>query len=80
MKLRRAVVGVLCVVLAATASSGQRREVLGPYEVVHGWPQMPDGRMLGQATGVDLDSRGLVYVSSLGPPVVECALTPLHYG
>jgi peptidylamidoglycolate lyase len=32
------------------------------FEVVHGWPQLPEGRILGQATGVDVDSRGNVFV------------------
>lgn len=32
------------------------------YVVVHGWPQLPDGRILGQATGVDVDSHGNVHV------------------
>lgn len=53
---------LLCLVLAASAGSGQQRELRGPYEVVHGWPQMPEGRILGQATGVDLDSKGHVHV------------------
>ena len=62
MAIHPAAVGVLCVVLAASAGSAQRRELRGPYEVVHGWPQMPEGRILGQATGVDVDSSGNVYV------------------
>lgn len=32
------------------------------YEVVHAWPELPRGRILGQATGVDVDSRGNVFV------------------
>lgn len=44
---------------AATASSAEHT---APYEVVHGWPQLPEGRILGQATGVDLDSHGNVFV------------------
>lgn len=32
------------------------------YEVVHAWPELPGGRILGQATGVDVDSRGNVFV------------------
>lgn len=62
MTIPQAAMGVLCVILAASAVSGQQRELRGPYEVVHGWPQMPEGRILGQATGVDVDSRGQVYV------------------
>ena len=62
MAIRRAAAGALCVVLAASAGSGQQGEPRGPYEVVHGWPQLPEGRILGQATGVDVDSKGQVYV------------------
>lgn len=32
------------------------------YGVVHGWPVMPEGYMLGQATGVGVDSHGHVFV------------------
>lgn len=62
MAIRRAAISALWVVLAVSAGSGQQREPRGRYEVVHGWPQMPEGRILGQATGVDVDSRGQVYV------------------
>lgn len=33
-----------------------------PYRVVHGWPELPEGQILGQATGVDVDSKGNVWV------------------
>jgi peptidylamidoglycolate lyase len=32
------------------------------YEVVHGWPILPEGWSLGQAVGVGVDSRGRVFV------------------
>ncbi len=32
------------------------------YGVVHGWPVLPEGRILGQATGVGVDSHGHVLV------------------
>ncbi len=32
------------------------------YEVVHGWPLLPDGHALGQGVGVGVDSRGRVFV------------------
>lgn len=32
------------------------------YSVVHGWPQLPAGRILGQATGVAVDSHNHVFV------------------
>lgn len=47
--------------LSATTSTAQDSEVPG-YTVVHGWPSLPPGEMLGQATGVGLDSTGRVFV------------------
>ena len=32
------------------------------YEVVHGWPTLPQGEILGSAAGVDVDSHGRVFV------------------
>ena len=32
------------------------------YHLVTGWPRLPDGLVLGQVTGVDVDSNGDVYV------------------
>ena len=39
---------------AVTGTSG--------YQVVHGWPQVPSGELLGQVSGVGVDSRGTVLV------------------
>jgi len=33
-----------------------------PYSVVHGWPQLPDGFVLGQVSGVAVDSHNHVFV------------------
>lgn len=35
---------------------------LPPYEVVHGWPELPPGRVLGSAAGVGVNARGEVFV------------------
>ncbi len=47
-----------------TLSTSQRLESRGyaDYEVVHGWPVLPDGYALGQATGVGVDSHNHVFV------------------
>jgi peptidylamidoglycolate lyase len=34
----------------------------GTYQVVHGWPRLPEGIMLGQVSGVDVDSHNHVFV------------------
>jgi len=39
-------------------SAAERSE----YRVVHGWPLLPEGHILGQATGVAVDSRNNVFV------------------
>src|SRR5712672_403447 len=33
-----------------------------PYSVVHGWPVLPDGMVLGQVSGVAVDSHNHVFV------------------
>ena len=48
-----------CNRLATMESSPPERAT---YRVVHGWPILPDGHMLGQATGVGVDSRNHVFV------------------
>lgn len=35
------------------------------YQVVHGWPALPDGYALGQATEVDFDFQNRVWVFQL---------------
>ena len=40
------------------------------YQVVHGWPQLPDGYALGQVTGVDVDSHNCVWVFHRGARTV----------
>jgi peptidylamidoglycolate lyase len=62
MANRRAIAAVLCAIIGASAGSAEQRKLREVYEVVHGWPRMPEGRILGQATGVDVDSRDQVHV------------------
>jgi peptidylamidoglycolate lyase len=47
--------------VAATAEA-QPAHPVERYAVVHGWPELPPGEILGQATGVDVDSKGNVWV------------------
>lgn len=48
--------------VAGAAAVAQSAAPEAPYRVVHGWPVFPQGEMLGQATGVDTDSSGRIYV------------------
>ncbi|MEO8448222.1 MAG: peptidyl-alpha-hydroxyglycine alpha-amidating lyase family protein [Gemmatimonadota bacterium] len=40
----------------------QAQKAAAAYEVVHGWPDLPAGEVLGQATGVAVSSKGEVLV------------------
>jgi len=45
-----------------SSAAGQATEKGEPYAVVHGWPQLPDGFVLGQVSGVAVDSHNHVFV------------------
>ena len=53
---------ILSAFFAIRSVDAETRGPEGGYQVVHGWPELPSGEMLGQATGVDIDSRGNVWV------------------
>jgi peptidylamidoglycolate lyase len=53
--------GVVNSVVGAENRSGRSQSALR-HEVVHGWPVLPEGMLLGQVSGVDLDSKGNVFV------------------
>jgi peptidylamidoglycolate lyase len=50
------VLGFISSCLAQTSPTNE------PYSVVHGWPQLPDGFVLGQVSGVAVDSHNHVFV------------------
>lgn len=52
--------GLCVVVTQAGAQSVPART--GNCRVIHGWPTLPTGQLLGQATGVGVDSKGAVLV------------------
>ena len=53
---------LLLIFLAAAPGLGGPRADAPHYRVVHGWPQLPAGEILGQATGVGIDSKQNVWV------------------
>lgn len=57
MRFRTVLAGVLALAFAGSAVRAQ-----GSWEVVHGWPILPEGVMLGAVAGVGVDSRGDVFV------------------
>jgi peptidylamidoglycolate lyase len=61
--LRTGVAAVLVApLLAIGAVAAETASFTERYAVVHGWPELPPGEILGQATGVDVDSKGRVWV------------------
>ena len=52
---------VLVFTIAIVRASAQQ-ESPEPYIVVHGWPVLPDGMVLGQVSGVAVDSHNHVFV------------------
>lgn len=52
---------VVCRIPAQTTGAN-----VGKCQVVHGWPILPEGHILGQTTGVGVDSKGTVLVFHRG--------------
>ena len=44
----------------------------GSYQVVHGWPRLPDGFALGEVSGVGVDSHNHIFVFHRGDRPVLC--------
>jgi peptidylamidoglycolate lyase len=55
-------ISLAAVALMALTGSADISPPKHPYAVVHGWPDMPEGRVLGQGAGVAVDSHGSVFV------------------
>lgn len=53
---------VLLALAALPFATGAAAQKAHPYAVVHGWPTLPEGRVLGPAAGVAVDSKGAVFV------------------
>ena len=53
---------LLTLLFAIGAVADETTRLSARYQVVHGWPELPPGEILGQATGVDVDSKGRVWV------------------
>jgi len=54
--------GVFWVFSFACVSDAQQTAAQEPYAVVHGWPELPAGFVLGQVSGVAVDSHNHVFV------------------
>ena len=61
--------GIGCIETTEDASSGSAEP---SFEVVHGWPRLPEGYALGQATGVGVDAQNRVWVFHRAARPVLC--------
>ena len=61
-------VGLACVVTTQDDGEGEDAK----YQVVHGWPSLPQGYTLGQVVGVDVDSQNRVWVFHRAARPVLC--------
>jgi peptidylamidoglycolate lyase len=60
--IRHAALLALVTVVLPALSLGSEPNTHDPYRVVHGWPQLPPGFVLGQVAGVGVDSHSHVFV------------------
>ena len=64
---KKEVATICCVaVLFAVCAAAQQNPRAEPYTVVHGWPVLPEGYVLGQVSGVGVDSHNHVFVFHRG--------------
>jgi len=62
MSFRFLLPSVFVVLFSVSDASAQTAMPSEPYTVVHGWPQLPDGFVLGQVSGVAVDSHNHVFI------------------
>ena len=62
MFFRSFVLFLALALLAISCVAAQNSQSSELYSVVHGWPQLPDGFVLGQVSGVAVDSHNHVFV------------------
>jgi peptidylamidoglycolate lyase len=75
MKERKLLVTLFCLLagLACVVTTQEEGGSADPaYQVVHGWPALPEGYALGQVVGVDVDSQNRVWVFHRAARPVLC--------
>lgn len=59
---RRSLAALVLVPSLCIASASAQQNSSDPYVVVHGWPILPEGMVLGQVSGVAVDSHNQVFI------------------
>ena len=66
-RLRKKLLSLLAILcLGAFAAAAQQAEATGGWQVVHGWPQLPEDFAFGQVSGIAVDSHDHVFVLHRG--------------
>jgi peptidylamidoglycolate lyase len=60
--IRNGALLALAIAVTPALCQGSQPNAHDPYQVVHGWPQLPPGFVLGQVAGVGVDSHNHVFV------------------
>lgn len=79
--MRRTSIFFIAAILVVLSTETVTSQPESSYRVVHGWPVLPDGFVLGPAAGVAVDSNGHVWVFQRGNRVWQepLALEPISY-
>ena len=72
MRRHGALLFLLATVAALSAPKLRPAEGAGPYRMVHGWPQLPEGFAFGQVSGVGADSHNHAFVFHRGNHPIFC--------
>ena len=79
--MRRTIIVLIAAILATFSTAPISSHTENAYRVVHGWPTLPAGFVLGPAAGVAVDSKGHVWVFQRGNRVWQepLSLEPISY-
>ena len=79
--MRRKSLILIAAILAAFSTPPVSSQSVNNYRVVHGWPTLPDGVVLGPAAGVAVDSKGHLWVFQRGNRIWQepLSLEPISY-
>ena len=79
--MRRTSIVLIAAILATFSTAPIFSRTDNSYRVVHGWPMLPEGFVLGPAAGVAVDSKGHVWVFQRGNRIWKepLSLEPINY-
>ena len=65
-------ISIFAILISAALADAQTSAPPNPYRALESWAQLPAGTELGQVSGVELDSRGNIWVIHRSdPPILQ---------